>query len=163
MSSNRTLLGIVAGVIALVALTVAVVLLGGEGEPQRFPPDSREAAMQGYLAAWDERDATTAYGYLSERIRAKTSLEEYRRAADEFAAYGMPPNGPDRRVVIDGVTAVGSHTVVHLTVEEFYTDGLTQSVSSWKLDVTMVRDPDGWKIDDPLVWLDPMPTYDHPK
>ena len=162
MSSNRSLLAIVAGILALVAVAVVVVLVAGDPKPQEFPPDSAEAAVQGYLGAWNERDIPTAYAFLSERVRASTSLEDYQRAADEFLTWGMPPNGPDRRISIGDASSEGDRTVVPVTVEELYGDGLNQNVSRSTRYLPMVRDADGWRIDETLVWLDP--TYiDYPK
>lgn len=168
MSSNRSVLYIAAGILALVILAVAVVLLAGDREPQEFPPDSPEAALQAYLAAWDDGDIEAAYTYFSRRIHGTTSFEVYQRAADDFATYGMPPNGPQRRVFIDEVTGSYPRVVVHLTVEELYGDGLSQNVQRSTRLVRMVsdavsRDPNQWRIDEPLVWLDPMPVYDLPK
>jgi hypothetical protein len=163
VSSNRSLLFIAAGILALVVLAVAVVLLAGVAKPQEFPPDSPEAALQDYLAAWDGRDIPAAYLYFSERVRSTTTLDEYQLAADEFAGYGMPPNGPDRRAFIDEVTGSGDRVVVQLTVEELYGDGLNTNVQRSTRSVPMVREPDGWRIDEPLGWLDPMPVYEYPK
>lgn len=162
MSSNRSFLAIVVGVLALVAVTVVVVLVAGDPKPQEFPPDSAEAAVQGYIGAWNERDIPTAYGFLSQRVRASTSLEEYQNAADDFMTYGMPPNGPERRTSIGDASAEGDRTVVPVTVEELYGDGINQNVSRSTRFVPLVRDTDGWRIDESLIWLDP--TYiDHPK
>ncbi len=162
MSSNRSLLAIVGGVLTLVAVTVVVVLVAGDPKPQEFPPDSAEAAVQGYVGAWNDRDIPTAYAFLSERVRATTSLEDYQRAADEFLAYGMPPNGPERRISIGDASSQGDRTVVPVTVEELYGDGLNQNVSRSMRYLPMVRDADGWRIDELLIWLDP--TYiDNPK
>jgi len=167
MSSNRSLLIIAAAILALVVLAVAVVLLAGDRKPQQFAADSPEAALQAYLAAWDDRDIEAAYGYLSTRIKGTTSFQEYRRAAEDFATYGMPPNGPDRHVFIDDVTGGGDHVVVQLTVEERYGDGMTDVQRSTR-SVQMVKDAvsrevNRWRIDEPLVWLDPMPTYEYSK
>jgi hypothetical protein len=156
MSSNRSLLYVAAGIIALVALAVAVVLLAGDRKPQEFPADSPEAALQDYLAAWDGRDIPAAYGYFSERVRSTTSLEQYQLAADDFARYQMPPNGPNRRVLIDDVTGSVDRVVVQLTVEDRYGDGLNNDVQRSRRSVRLVRDPDGWRIDEPLVSLDPI-------
>lgn len=162
MSSNRSLLAIVAGILTLVAVTVVVVLVAGDPKPQQFPPDSAEAAVQGYIGAWNERDIPAAYAFLSERVRASTRLGDYQRAADDFLAYRMPPNGPEWRVSIGDASSEGDRTVVPVTVEELYGDGLDQNVSRSTRYLPMVRDADGWRIDESLIWLDP--TYiDYPK
>ncbi|MDH4335572.1 MAG: hypothetical protein OEW24_10045 [Chloroflexota bacterium] len=163
MSSNRSLLAIVAGVLTLVAVTVVVVLVAGDPKPQEFPRDSAEAAVQGYLGAWEDRDVPSAYAFLSERVRASTSLEDYQRAADDFLAYGMPPRGGERRLSIGDAYDEGDHVIVPVTVEELYGDGLNQTVNRSTRFVPMVRDADGWRIDEPLVWLDPMPFYGYEK
>ncbi len=163
MSTNRSLLYVAAGIIGLVVLAVAVVLLAGDRKPQEFPPDAPEAALQDYLAAWDSRDVAGAYGYLSARVRSTTSLEDYQLAADNFASYGTPPNGPNRRVFIDNSSGSGDHVVVRLTVEELYANGLNTDVQRSRRSVPMVHDPDGWRIDEPLVWLDPMPVGEYLK
>src|SRR3972149_2894676 len=157
MSSNRSLLAIVAGILALGAGAVVVVRVAGPPKPQEFPPDPAEAAVQGYLGAWNERDIPTAYAFLSERVRASTSLEDYQRAADEFLTWGMPPNGPDRRISIGDASSEGDRTVVPVTVEELYGDGLNQNVSRSTRYLPVVRGADGWRIDETLVWLHPAP------
>ncbi len=165
MSSNRSLLSIAAGIVALLALTVAVVLLAGDRKPHEFAPDSPEAALQGYLAAWDTRDIPAAYSYFSERVRSTTSLEQYQLAADDFARYQMPPNGPVRRVFIDRVIGSGDRVTVQLIVEERYGDGLSNNVQRSMRSVRMVSDTvshvvNRWRIDEPLVYLDPSPVYE---
>jgi len=157
MSTNRSLLYVTAGIIGLVVLAVAVVLLAGDRKPQEFPPDAPEAALQDYLAAWDSRDVAAAYGYLSARVRATTSHEDYQRAADAFSSYGT------RRIFIDDAIGSGDHVVVRLTVEELYSNGLNTDVQRSTRSVPMVHDPDGWRIDEPLVWLDPMPVGEFTK
>lgn len=160
MSSNRSLLSIAAGILALLALTVAVVLLAGDRKPREFTADSPEAALQSYLAAWETHDIPAAYGQFSKRVRSSTSLEQYRLAVDDFARYQMPPNGPDRRVFIDRVIGSGDRVTVQLVVEERYGDGLTNNIQRSTRSVPMVRDADGWRIDEPLTYLDPSPIYE---
>ena len=154
MSSNRSLLAIVAGILALVTVTVIVVLVAGEPRPQEFPPDSAEAAVQGYLGAWDDRDIPAAYSFLSEQVRASTRLGDYQRAADDFLAYQMPPGGGERGISIGDAYDDGNQVIVPVTVEELYGDGLNQTINRSTRFVPMVRDTDGWRIDEPLVWLD---------
>lgn len=155
MPPNRSLLLIVGGVAVLVVLAMAVVLLDGNDRPQTFPADSAEAGLQAYLAAWDKGDLPAAYSSFSERVRSTTSLATFQLAAEQ-----VPPNGPSRRVFIDQVTGSGDRQIVHLVVEERWSNGLNSDVQRTPRTIRMVRDPEGWRIDEPLVWLDPMPTYD---
>ena len=55
MTSGRSVLVIAAGILGIVVLGAVVVLLAEGREPQSYEPGTPEAAMQAYLAAWDER------------------------------------------------------------------------------------------------------------
>ncbi|HEX6654984.1 MAG TPA: hypothetical protein VF153_02105, partial [Candidatus Limnocylindria bacterium] len=118
-----------------------------------FPAGSPQAAMQAYLAAWQERDIDAAYGYFSTEIKASTSLDDYRRVADGF---GKP--SPDQEsVFIDGAELDGDRATLHLTIERYFGDGPGSEVDRSTSSVRMVREADGWKIDEPLLGPDPAP------
>ena len=106
MSSNRSLVYIGAGIVALAVLGVAVVLLAESREPASFEPGSPQAAMQGYLAAWDEGDYEAAYGYFSDEVQADATLEEYESQA-RLHGTGFGESG-DRATYIDGVEGTAS-------------------------------------------------------
>jgi hypothetical protein len=152
ISSNRSILLIGAGILALVVLSVAVVLVVRRGPPT-FPAGSPQAAMVDYLAAWDDGDLEAAYGLLSNSIQRQVTLDEYRRGADQYRDYTQP----NRQVSIDRVDGSGDAVTLELTVEELYGEGLSANVSRSPRSVRMVRQDDGWKIDEQLVWLDPGP------
>ena len=69
MTSGRSVLLIAAGIVGIVVLGVVIVLLAEGREPQAYEPGTPEAAMQAYLAAWDNDDASAAYDYFSNRSR----------------------------------------------------------------------------------------------
>jgi len=52
---------------------------------------------------------------------------------------------------------------VQLTVEEFYRDGLSTNSYRSPRSVRMVREEDGWKLADSLIWLDPAEFPSEPK
>jgi hypothetical protein len=151
-SSNRSILLIGAGILALVVVSVVVVLVVRRGPPT-FPAGSPQAAMVAYLAAWDDGDVEAAYAFLSTNVQHNVSLDDYRLAADQYRDYGQP----NRQVTIDRVNGSGETVTIELTVEEFYGDGLSGNVSRSPRSIRMVHEADGWKIDEHLVWLDPGP------
>jgi hypothetical protein len=155
MSSNRTLLSIGAGILALVVVGAVVVLLAEARQPDPFEPGTPQAAMQDYLAAWDDGDYETAYGFFSEEVQAEASLDEYE---SQVRSYGDPYGGGSgsRAAFIDEVEGDGQRVVLHLTVEEYFGDGPADGGSyRSQRQVRMVREADGWKIDEPLIWLEP--------
>jgi hypothetical protein len=162
MTSSRSIVLIGAGILALLLLVVAVVLVAGGRGPQRYPPGSPQGVVQGYLAAWDSRDTSAAYAFFSTRIRAAWSEADYRAATDEYDTYGRPPDGSARRVFIDEVTNGSSRVTVRLTVEELIGEGLDTSVYRSSRTIALVREGADWRIDEPLLWLDPGP-YPGPK
>jgi hypothetical protein len=151
-SSNRSILLIGAGILALVVVSVVVVLVVRRGPPT-FPAGSPQAAMVAYLDAWDSGNLEAAYGLLSDSVRQQISLPDYQQAADQYRAYDQP----NRQVTINRVDGSGDTVTLQLTVEEFYGEGLSANVSRSPRSVRMVREADGWKIDEQLVWLDPGP------
>jgi hypothetical protein len=157
MTSSRSILFIGAGILALLVLVVVVVLVAGGREPQRYPPDSPEGVVQRYLAAWDARDTSAAYAFFSARVQAAWSEADYRAAIGERDRYGPPSDGSARRVFIDDVTDGSSRVTVRLTVEELIGEGLDTSVYRSTRTIALVRDGGDWRIDEPLLWLDPGP------
>jgi hypothetical protein len=152
MASNRSILLIGAGVLALVVVSVIVVLVLRKG-PQAFPAGSPQAALSRYLAAWDDNDIEAAYGLLSQGAHDRVAYSEYQSAANSYQAYGQTAHD----VTIDRVTGTGDRVTIQVTVQEFYGDGLSANVSRSPRSIPMIHEPDGWKIDDALVWLDPGP------
>jgi hypothetical protein len=148
MTSGRSVLVIGAGILGIVVLGVVVVLLAEGREPQAYEPGTPEAAMQAYLAAWDNDDASAAYDYFSNSIKATVSREDY---IGQSRAFGDA--GANRATFIDRVEGDESQVTVFLTVEEYYGEGLGESYTSQR-NVRMVHE-DGWKIDELLVGLEP--------
>ena len=156
MTSSRSILFIGAGILALLGLVVGTVLLAGGREPQSYPLDSPRGVVQGYLAAWDERDYAAAYGFFSSGVKDSLTEADYRVAAADYARYGLP-DGSARRVFIDDVTDGSSRVTVRLTVEELSGDGLDANVYRSTRTVALVREGAKWRIDQALLWLDPGP------
>jgi hypothetical protein len=145
----RALAFIAAGIGAVVVLAIAVVLLAGNRPATTYPEDTPEGTFQRYYAAFEAGDYAAAYAFLSTRAAGRIALEEYERQAEDFAAGS--DGGPTRRILFDRVTGGGTRRTLHLTVEEFYGDGLDASRNRYPLNVRMVREGDAWRIDEPLV------------
>jgi hypothetical protein len=153
MSSNRSLIYIGTGILALVAMGVAVVLLAEGRQPETFEPGSPQAAMQAYMAAWDEGDYRAAYAYFSDEVQADATLSEYEsEARARGGEFGGGSEG--KAAFIDDVEGDDRRVTVHLTTEEYVGDGPGAQSYRTQHQVRMVREADGWKIDEPLLWLD---------
>ena len=152
MTSNRSLIWIGAGILALVVLGGAVVLLAEGRQDETFAPDSPQAAIQEYLAAWEAGNYEGAYAFFSSEVQADTSLDDYE---SESRSYAVGAGYGSRAAFIDEVEGDDQRVIVHLTVEEFYGGGPGTETFRSPRQVRMVHEADGWKIDDPLIWLDP--------
>jgi hypothetical protein len=153
---DRTLLLIGAGIMGLVALAAAVVLLLGSREPTTFPADSPEGVVQRHLAAFEDGDFETAHALFSSDVQADMDLETYERTAREYGGY---QGGPSRRILFDRTDLDGDVARVHLTVEEYYSGGPFGGGETYRSarEIRLIREGGSWKIDDPLIGLDPAP------
>lgn len=156
--SDRTLLYAGAGIIAVVAITAAVVLMLGGREPASFPADSPEGIVQRYLAAFEEGDFEAAHAYFSSEVQSELDLEAYEQMTRE---YGFFPGDTSRRVLFDRTETDGDGATVHLTVEEYYGGGTTlfgggETYRSPR-QIRLVREEGEWRIDEPLVGVEPAP------
>ncbi|MGH2356448.1 MAG: hypothetical protein ACRDGJ_00365 [Candidatus Limnocylindria bacterium] len=145
----KALVIIGAGIAALVVLAVVVVLAGGSRPATTYPADTPEGTFQRYYAAFEEGDFGAAYAFLSVRVTERISFEEYERQAED-SSVGFE-GGPARRILFDKVTGGGGRRTLHLTVEEFYGDGLDASRNRYQVNVRMVLEDGAWRIDEPLV------------
>jgi len=154
-SSNRPLIYIGLGVVALTIITILVVLLAGDREAAEFTADSPEGTLQRYLAAYEGGDLEAAHAFFSADVRGRMDIDAYQRAADSWGAgIGI---GGSRRVLFDSTRGAGDRIELHLIVEEFYGDGLSGDTYRSPRDVRVVREGGEWRIDQPLIWLDPAP------
>lgn len=152
---DRGLVLVAAGIVALVVASVVIVLLAtGSDEPQ-LEPGSPEAVLRDYLAAYEADDLETAHGFFSAAVRAEWDLESYRRSAD--ARFEPRYGGAARRVLFERAEIDGDAARVSLIIEEFYGDGLSGDTYRSSREIRMVREDGGWRIDQPLADLEPLP------
>jgi hypothetical protein len=158
LSANRSLILIAVVIAILLAGTAGVVALAGNRAPHQYAANSPQGVLQRYLASFDEGDYEAAYARFSDGVQDRMTLAQYERAIDDYGIHGG--EGPARRVFFDRVTGSGDRVQVHVVVEEFYGDGLNANTFRSERQVRAIRQPNGWHIDEPLVWLDPAPLFD---
>ncbi len=150
MSSNRWL---IAAGLALGLLVVASVLVGGARRAEtEFPADSAEGAVQHYVRAVQDGDATAIQDLLSPSARERCELADIRSAL-------RSPSDREYRVTLRDVKVTDSTAVVRVRVTENTGSGPFES-GSYDHDETfdLVRASGAWLIDQPT-W----PVYCPPK
>jgi hypothetical protein len=145
---ERSVLLIGGLVLLLVGAAIVAALTLGSRPPVSYPPDSPEAAFQGYVQAVENGDPAAAYGYLSRRIQGQLSLDAYQRE------WGRPilPRDRNSRLRIDRGERSGDRATLYLTIERHYGSGLSAGRSTSPEEVRLVREDGAWKIDDRLGW-----------
>lgn len=156
---DRSLLAIGGGIALLVVVAVIAVVLLGSREAPAFSADTPEGVVQRHLAAVEDEDYETAWGYLSADVQSDLSVDEYRRAARDYGYYGTS----SRRVLFDRSEVDGDRARVWLTVEEYYDGGPFGGGNTYRStrEIALVREGGEWRIDDPLIGLEPMPFQDY--
>lgn len=156
---DRSLLAIGVGIIVLVVVAVIAVVVLGSRDAPAFPADTPEGVVQRHLAAVEDEDYETAWGYFSADVRADLSVEEYRRAARDYGYHGAG----SRRVLFDRSEVDGDRARVWLTVEEYYDGGPFGGGDTYRStrEIALVREGGEWRIDDPLIGLEQMPFPDY--
>jgi hypothetical protein len=138
------------GIAVVVIAATIVVLVAGNRPATSFAADSPEAALQGFLAAWEVDDLDTAYTYFSDPVQARMSLDEYLQSRDYYYV------GDDGHIVqLTRTTGAGDRRQIQLTVEEFYGVGLGSGSYTHAETVSMVHEADGWKVDESLAGFQP--------
>jgi hypothetical protein len=150
----RSVLLIGAAIVALVviALIVAVAL---PNRPTDYPAGSPEAAFQDFYEAWEAGDVEAAYGHLSSAVTADLTLAEYRRMDADWSWQ----RDQDRRLVLLSAELTGERATLRVRVDEFYQGGLSGQRNSYERSVRLVRELGTWLIDDPLLGIEPVPSY----
>jgi hypothetical protein len=138
---------------AVVLVATAIVLLAGNQAQTTYPADSPEAALQGYLTAWYDDDYDTAYGFFSADAKAQMPLSSFRTEA----GYSYGPE--NQTVTLDRTTGGADSRTLYLHVEDFYGPEFGGGGYSHDVQVRMVHEADGWRLDQPLIGLEPYYGY----
>jgi hypothetical protein len=141
---DRSVVLIGGGVLAVVLVAVVVIVALGTPEPETFPPDSPEYALQQYLDAAHSGDEERARSFLSRRALAQIPAD-----APGRTPYCPPLDG--RRITVDDVERSGDRATVTVEITELSGSGLDFDRYSWEYTVRMVLEDGAWKLDDPYV------------
>jgi hypothetical protein len=139
--SDRIVLAIGGGILAIVIVAVAVVLAIGEPEVTAYLADTPEGTVQRYLQAVYDKDDEAARALLTER------------AIREMGSG--PVSGPfceqsdGQQVSIGNVNTDGDRSTIQLEIENVSGSGLGFDRYSWDRSVSLLFENDGWKIDEP--------------
>lgn len=144
-STDRFLIGIVVGIVALVIAAFVVTLT--RPEPTYQPEDTPEGVAHNYLLALHKEDYERAYGYLS------PTLDGYPASVDEFADAITDYSwrfrlDTDTTLAVESSRAVGNWTVVQVRESRFHGGSLigdSQSVTMFDVKLGL---EDAWKIVD---------------
>jgi hypothetical protein len=135
------------GIVAVVVVATAIVLVGN-GKPAQYPSDSPEAAVQGYLRAWYDKDYQTAYGYFTATVKSRMSLDGF--ISQQFGS------SDNATVSVASVSGSGDRRTVVLDVEEYYGPG---SSYERQVSISMLLENGAWRINEALVGLDEYYSY----
>lgn len=135
---------IVAAAVLILAIVIAAFVAANRDEPT-YEEGSPEAALQAYLDAVINGDATEAYGYLSDQLRNECTLSDARNGVGDAG---------DVRVTLQSVRQDDGTTEIDVVIEENGGDLLFGG--GYRYDETFIlSDTDGmWKLSER-----PWPVY----
>lgn len=147
-TTDKFLIGIVAGVVLLVGVAFAVVLL--RPKPAYRADDTPENVAHNYLLALQQSDYERAYGYLSPTIRGYPDTAE--SFIEDINDYNWTFHQEDSITLSVGSARItGERATVTVQKKVFYEGGLLGSSDyTDTFDVTLRRDATSgvWKIID---------------
>ena len=134
--STRWLLGVMAGVLGLIALAVVVALTaGGEAE---LDPDTPGGTVQTYLRAVSESDADGAWALFASDLQDRCSLSSVRDAL----RYGPR----DFRAQLGDVVTRTQTTDVTVSITERYGGGLFGNESTFEQVFPLIQEDGAWRL-----------------
>ena len=141
--TDRFLLAIIAGVVALVVIALALALTR---TPQGYLPDTTPSGVaHNYVLALKQGDDERAYGYLS------SELVGYPATVDAFAAdterYSWEFSRDSATLAVGDARVTDERAVVTLSETRFSEGGLFGSNQyTTSFNVTLRRQSEAWKI-----------------
>ena len=145
-NTDKSLTGIVVGIVALVIVAFVVTLT--RPGPTYQPEDTSQGVAHNYLLALQKEDYERAYGYLS------PTLAGYPTSVDEFADAIMDHSwkfrlDADTTLAVESAREIGSRTVVQVRESRFEGGGLIgNSESTTMFDIKLEFEEGAWKIVD---------------
>jgi hypothetical protein len=148
LKTDRFLIGIVAGALALIALGIIVAALGvGRGPTVMLDPATPAGAVQSYIDALRTGDVDRAYGLLSKAAQASWSRDRYRESYPRYT----PPSGVEQRLLIETIRTEPERAEVRVTISYFYPGNpLFAGTPQREVDLYLVKEDGAWKVDRPV-------------
>jgi hypothetical protein len=143
-TSDKWLVGIVAGAVLLVCVAVAVTLL--RPKPAYRSEATPAGVTHNYLLALKQQQYARAYGYLSPRLPGyPPDARAFADDVDEQSAYTFDFDGVSLET--DGARERSDRTIVTVRKTTFSSDGLSGSQQyTSTFDVALRREGTAWKI-----------------
>ncbi len=145
-STDKFLIGIVAGIVLLIVVALVVTLT--RPEPRYQVEDTPEGVAHNYLLALQKEEYERAYGYLS------PTLKGYPASPDKFAEHVQDDSrrfrlDTDTTLSIKSTTVTGSRATVTVCESRFHGGDLFDSSQyTYVFEMELGLEDDGWKIVD---------------
>lgn len=156
MNASTRWLVAVAGIVSVVVVASTLVALLANGE-QEFEAGTPEAAVQGYLRAVADRDATAALSYIADSV--------YDECADIPRDAVIRRGDNDFRATLEDTVSRSDGVIVDVAITESYGSGVFGNESTWTYSFSLVRQTDGeWRFSEvpwPLYcsrYVEPVPA-----
>lgn len=146
-SSDKMLLGIVAGIVLLVAVALVATLTRPPAEYQT--EGSPGGIVHNYLLALHEEDFERAYRYLSPSIRCYPSSVAEFTADVRGNSWSFGRGGESSAWAIEDAVVRGDEATVEVAETRFQDRGLFDSGQSFsRFNVELTREEEEWRIID---------------
>lgn len=147
---DRFLIGIVAGTLLLIALSVAAVFLVGRPRTPPADPASPVGVVQLYIEALREGDVARSRTYLTSLARAEAEASDRRNSAPF-----RPSPQRDVRIIVELISATDARAEVRVTTSRFYAGSGPFQASTSHNDTTayLEREDGAWRITRPLEYF----------
>ena len=143
MKNDKFLIGIVIGIILLIVIAVVAVLLRTPENEEYVAVEDPAGVVHNYFLAIQRKDYEKAYGYLSDDLPSKPSLDEFTRQID-----GQSRNTEASLSI--GETRLGDlQTQVDVSITTYRPGGLLDSNSYTDRNTAFLRaagDGSEWKL-----------------
>ncbi len=142
--TDRFLVGIVVGIVLLVAVAFAVVLT--QPKPTYLPDDTAAGVAHNYLLALQQQDYARAYSYLSPTRKGyPPSLDAFTSNISSYHWNFYPDESST--LTVEDTRVTGDRAVVSVRARTFSNPGLFSSgESSRRFDLRLQQETGAWKL-----------------
>jgi hypothetical protein len=151
LSVSRLWLGGAIAVVAALVVAALTVALLTDDDADDFPEGSPEDALQRYLLALEDEDYETAYGYLSDDVQARCTLQEFLRYAPQTEVRDSELVLEDSRT-FDDTALISASVRVYETGSPFETDEY-----SYERIFELAREDGAWRLSGGEWWCPDYP------